>query len=446
MRAQTAAGLQVLEVNHASAGWANINNLHFPPDLRDIYNFYRELALRWQGQIEAFEPWNEADIKEFGGHTGSEMATLQKAAWLGLKAGNPGLTVCQNVFAIHRLATLHDFQDNEAWPYFDTFNLHHYDPLQDYPRLFQEFRSVSAGKPMWVTECNVIVQWKDEKTKEPSEADLRVQSERVTMIYSMDIYEGAQAVFYFMLPHYVEYQRQYGVLHPDLTPRPAFLAVAAAGRLLADARPLGRVQSINSEMHGYLFSAKPDGRQTDILVIWSNTNTTFVLQKPPTACFDHLGRARAVSSNVLKVSRAPLYFELAKGTRPALIAPPKPEKLLTGRPGPVVLQALLPEKDIVLKESAYRLPEGREMIIPVLLYNFGAKTVRGKLKVKTPTRWAAEMAHEVEIEPGERKEVRLLLTHPVADGMTNAGIRITGRFGDGGGSPVLAFRLTSSKK
>jgi hypothetical protein len=28
---------------------------------------------------------------------------------------------------------------------------------------------------MWVTECNVWVKWTDEKTKEPSEADLRVQ-------------------------------------------------------------------------------------------------------------------------------------------------------------------------------------------------------------------------------------------------------------------------------
>jgi hypothetical protein len=446
VRAQTAAGLQVLDVNHISSPWANTNSMHFPPDLRDVYDSCRELARRWQGQIEAFEPWNEADIKEFGGHTGSEMATLQKAAWLGLKAGNPGLTVCQNVFAIHRLATLHDFQDNEAWPYFDTFNLHHYDPFRDYPRLFQEFRSVSAGKPMWVTECNVIVPWQDEKTKEPSEADLRVQSERVTMIYSMDIYEGAQAVFYFMLPHYVEYMRQYGLLRPDLTPRPAFLAAAAAGRLLVDAKPLGRAQSNNQEIHGYLFSAKPDGRPTDVLVIWSDKDTTFALPKPPAACFDHLGRARPVSSNVLKIGRAPQYFELAAGTRPPFAAPPKPAKLLTGHPGPVVLQALLPEKDIVVNESAYTMPEGRSMTIPVFLYNFGAKTVRGKLKVKTPAHWGAQLADKVEIEPGGRKELRLLLTHPETAGMTNEGIRITGHFRDGGGAPVLAFRLTSSRK
>jgi hypothetical protein len=447
VRAQAAAGLQVLDVNHLSAGWANTNSARFPPDLRDIYNFYRELAHRWQGQLAAFEPWNEADIKEFGGHTGSEMATFQKAAWLGLKAGNPGLIVGQNVFAIHRLATLHDFQDNEAWPYFDTFNLHHYEPFEDYPDLYQDFRSVSAGKPLWVTECNVTVQWKgDAKLKEPSEADLRVQSERVPKVYSMAMHEGAQAVFYFMLPHFVESQTQFGVLRPDLTPRPAFLALAAAGRLLADARPLGRVKSTNAEVHGYLFNAKPDGRQTDILVIWSDNEATFALQKPPAACFDHLGRPRSVSGSVLRIGRAPLYIELAKRTCPAMIAPPKSTTLLTGHSGTVVMQALLPDKDIVANQSAYKLAEGREMTVPIFLYNFGEKTVRGRLMVKTPASWGAQMASEVKIEPGERKALTLRLTHPEMSGMTHAGICITGHFENGGGRPVLAFRLTSSKE
>ena len=64
VRAQTAAGLQVLDVNHVSAPWATTNTMHFPPDLRDIYGFYRVLAKRWQGEVAAIEtPWNEADIK-----------------------------------------------------------------------------------------------------------------------------------------------------------------------------------------------------------------------------------------------------------------------------------------------------------------------------------------------------------------------------------------------
>ena len=156
---QAAAGLQVLQVAHTSPSWANTETKRFPLDMRDVYDFYREMARRWRGEVVAFEPWNEADLPLFGGHTGSEMATLQKAAYLGLKAGNPNVIACQNVFAIWRATTVKDFQDNQAWPYFDTFNFHNYQPLKKYPWIFANFRTASAGRPMWVTETSVHVKW-----------------------------------------------------------------------------------------------------------------------------------------------------------------------------------------------------------------------------------------------------------------------------------------------
>lgn len=169
------------------------------------------------------------------------------------------------------------------------------------------------------------------------------------------------------------------------------------------------------------------------------------LPQAPAACFDHIGRTRPVAGRVLKIGRAPQYFELAEGTRPGLIPSPRPEKVLTRRPGTVVLQALLPQSEVVLDESAWRLAEGREMVVPICVYNFGAKAVRGKLQVKTPENWTAEMPRAVEIAPGERKELKLCLTHPPAPG-ANQSIRVTGRFSGDGGAPVLSFRLTSSTR
>ena len=66
-----------------------------------------------------------------------------------------------------------------------------------------------------------------------------MQAERVVKIYALSIHEGSAATFYFILVNYVERQVQFGLLHKDLTPRPGYLALAAVGRLLADARPLG---------------------------------------------------------------------------------------------------------------------------------------------------------------------------------------------------------------
>jgi hypothetical protein len=444
LRAQTDAGLQVLQVNHASPTWANTNGMRFALDLRDVYNSYREIAKRWHGLIEAMEPWNEAEIKEFGGHTGSEMATFQKAAYLGLKAGDPELPVCQNVFAIHRATTLADFNDNKAWPYFDIFDLHHYYPFTEYPKLYHELRKVSGGKPMWVTECNVVVHWQgDEKLKEPSDADLREQSERVAKVYTMSMYEGTRAVFYFMLPDYTERQIQYGVLHKDLTPRPAFVAVAAVGRLLADAVAIGRVKTADELIHGYVFRAKPDGKEADVLVIWADSDETFQLSSEPVACFDHLGRT-IKKSPVLNLTSAPTYVVLADNSRPDLFPPPAPAKLLTGNPVPIVMQALPDQKDVSMNESAYRLPEGREATIPLFVYNFGTESVRGKLSVSLPEKWKAKALPEVEIAPGERKQLALHLKHPAKLKDKIANVRVTGQFGETG-TAVLAFRLTTLK-
>jgi hypothetical protein len=370
------------------------------------------------------------------------MATVQKAAYLGLKAGNSNVIACLNVFAIRRATTLSDFQANEAWPYFDTYNLHHYEPLENYPALYADHRAVSAGKPLWVTECSVRVKWKgDEQLKELDGRDLRLQSERVVKTYAQAIHEGAQTVFYFVLPHYSERQLQYGVLRADLTPRPAFVSVAAAGRLLADARPLGQVQSTNVDVRGFLFRARPDGQEADVLVIWSENETTFELSKPPRASFDHLGRRRESKSTRLTVDRAPIYVMLAKDSRPALVPPPKPAKLLSGKPCALVLQAVLPDEDTVLDQSAHKFQPGVAKTIPIFLYNFGDRNARGKLDVSAPATWKAELPATVEIAPGERKQLTLHLS-AAPEAWTEAAIRITGDFGDAG-KPLLAFRLVA---
>jgi hypothetical protein len=454
VEAQSGAGLQVLEVGHNSPAWANPNGKRFPLDLRDTYNFHRALAQRWRGKVAAFEPWNEADIPMFGGHTGSEMASLQKAAYLGLKAGNLKVIACLNVFALHRLATLRDLRENEAWPYFDTFNLHHYEALDAYPKLYADFRAVSAGKPLWVTECSVPVKWRgDERLQEPTDEDLRLQSERLTMTYAQALHEGAQAVFYFMLPHYVEHQTQFGVLRPDLTPRPAFVALAAAGRLLADAQPLGRLKTGNNSVRAFLFRARPDGRRVDLLVAWSEGETTLELPKPPEACFDHLGRSGEAKGKVLKLGRAPLFVVLAGGTRLPLVPPLKPPKLLPGKPSCVVMQAVLPEETIVLEKSAYKVPAG-QTTIPIFLYNFGGKPARGRLsaslrfesaKPTVPDPWGVQFPAEVEVAPGERKELSLRLTGVRTNGVEAAAIRIAGEFG-GAGKAVLSLNLAPGVK
>jgi hypothetical protein len=447
-QAQAAAALRQLQVNHISPGWANPQARRFPTDLRDAYNFYREIARRWRGVVEAFEPWNEADIKQFGGHPGSEIASMQKAAYLGLKAGNPKLIACQNVFALANRAILDDFQENAAWPYFDTFNLHHYVGLDAYEKLYGQFRSVSAGKPLWVTECSVPVRWSgDEKLKEPSPADLRVQAERVAGVFATALHQGGAPVFYFLFPHYVEGQTQFGIVRPDLTPRPAYVAVAAVGRLLADARPLGRLQSSDAKVRGFMFEARPDGQAREVLVAWATDGAAkLALPTPPAACFDHLGRERTPSGVELALTTAPVFALLPAGTakRLSLTAPPKPAPLLKGKPSPVVLQAIMPEERVLLAQSAYRLDATKPETNSIRVYNFSQREVRGRFKVHAPPGWSVEFPAELRLPAATDSEVKLTVRAHSQVGRTSVDkLTIQGNFGRAG-QPVLALRFKAN--
>ena len=439
-RAQTKAGLQVLQVIHLSPPWANPETKRFPLDLRDGYRFYREMARRWPGQVLAFEPWNEPDIEVFGGHTGAEIASLQKAAWLGLKAGNPRMRVPLAVFALHNQAQLADLNANESWPYFDTFSLHHYEAFENYPKLYADFRTVSAGRPLWTTEAALPVRWSDEATKEPSEADLRLQAERVAKTYACALHEGT-LLFYFLLPHYVEGPTQFGILRPDLTPRPAYVALAAVGRLLAGAQPLGRLAAGESQQ-AFMFRAKPDGRTREVLVLWDAQGTSrLTLPLAPHAVFDHLGRECPTAKD-LDLTSAPLFVLMPKGAHKRLTTAPPPAapKRLKGKPSPIVLQSIWPAEQTDLKRSAYRVRAGKRTIVSAFAYNFSAKPVKGRLSVEAPAGWNVEVADVLDLPANARHDVPLVITVPGRAEGSPAVIRVTGDFG-GAGRALLSLRL-----
>ena len=445
-RIQSSAGLRVLQVHHSSPAWATRTPQHQPPDLRDAYHFMREMARRWKGQVVAFEPWNEADIEVFGGHTGVEMASLQKASYLGLKAGNPGVIVCQNVFALAQPNILADLDANAAWPYFDTFNFHHYCPPENYPNVYAAFRPHSAGKPMWVTEFSSPVRWAGE-AQEPTESDLRFQAERVTKVFAASLHEGPAAAFYFMLPHYCEGETQFGILHKDLTPRPAYLAMAAVGRLLADAHPLGRMPT-TPNMRAYVFRARPDGRERDVMVAWA-TEGEEALELPvaPSALYDHLGRGRTVAQGetktALKIGTTPVWavFDKNAFATMALQSAPRPMRIKTEKPSPIVLQVLASQKKTSQTLSSCEVSSEKPESLHIFAYNFGDRNFAGRFSVTAPAGWTVQFPSHVDLAPGERKELPLTVdSHSGSTALVET-IRIQGDFGDAG-EPVLSVRVT----
>jgi hypothetical protein len=404
MRIEHQEGLKILQVNHISPPWASKDTRNFPQDLRDVYNFYRGLVQRWKGLADAIEPWNEPDIVMFGGQTGCQIASFQKAAYLGFKGGDPDFKVNEAVFAIDRAQTLDEFGANEVYPYFDRYDLHHYVHLDAYPRAYGRHRAVCGGRPMWTTEFNLPVWWADEKTHEPSDSELRVQGYRVGKVFSEALFQRPEKLFYFMFGDYVERHLQYGIVHADFTPRPAYSAFAAVGRFLNGAKPIGKVNLGNDKLMEYAFNTVVDGEPSETLVAWSETYPTKVGFPPGGKLYDYLGREMKPAHKV-KLTPATVFIILPPGGSKSLKIEPPPAKAkwVEGKPCPVVLQ-LIGQGDV--KQSAFQLDPSKTL--KLVAYNFGDKPAHGELTLKGAT--MEDKA--IELKPGGRQERMIQVQGP----------------------------------
>jgi hypothetical protein len=404
-RLQAAEGLKVLQVFHSSPGWATRDGKRFCPDLRDVYRYLRAVSARWKGQVRAWEPWNEGDIDGFGGHSGMELAAWQKAAWWAIKAGDPGAVICHNVFATWNPAIMDDLTANESAVYCDTFNFHHYCGTDGYPALYEHMRRVAAGRPLWVSEAGTHVRWEgDAGEKEPAWGEQVKQARFVTQCLAASLAEGSAATFFFLLPNYAEGQIQFGLTHRDRTPRPGYLALAAAGRLLAGAKPLGRVLPGSAgSLRLAAFRAWPDGQERMVVVAWAaGASAPLPAWVKPQAAWDFLGRPLVPPA---QVGADPVYLVLALDARPEVTPLPETKRTET-RPCPLVLQPLLPKDRLNLGRSSWRLEVGKPSALPVWAYNFGDAPLKATVAAKAdPALTITPASREVELAPGERVEL-----------------------------------------
>lgn len=464
---QHAAGLKVLQVFHDTPPWACETPAaggRFAPDLRHVFEFARALAGRFKGRVAAWEPWNEANIATFGGHTVDQMCAWQKAAWLGFKAGDPDVIVGWNATAaVPTPAHTEGVLANETWPYFDTYNIHTYDWSHAYAGLWSPARAAASGRPLWITEADRGTPhlkqgpWFDQDPRLE-----RLKAEWIAQSYAASLFAGSRRHFHFILGHYHEPNGvQFGLLRLDLTPRPAYVALAAVGRCLAGARVLGRWRP-SPDVHVYAFRAWPDGQERDVLVAWAEKEAdwdgrgqTRAAWQPPVNlavvdAVDHLGRAldRGVPATL---GSAPVFLILPAGQAALLPLEPPPRlaPFQPGAPSPVVLQLAWPRDATVRVEDlpwseghACAVQPGRALELPLHAYNFAAAAVPGRIQVeRQPADWETELPAPVfEIEPGGRRMLRAVMRVPTETKAREGWLQLRADCGQWG-RPVLAIRF-----
>lgn len=471
---QAKHGLKILQVFHGTPPWAVEKGEtpgRYPADLRHAYRFCREMAQRYRGRVQAWEPWNEANVASFGGHTADEMCTYQKAAYLGFKAGDPDVIVCWNVSTatptmLHTRLVL----ANETWPYFDTYNTHTYDWPDSYERLWKPVHEAACGRPIWVTESDRGLQYVGpEPWCELSREGERQKAEFMAQSYASSLFAGADRHFHFILGHYYEASKvQFGLLRLDQTPRPSYVALAAIGRFLAGAECLGRWPLTSQpNAHIYAFSARPDGKDRDVLVAWAErpgdwpqrgkTTVEWALPKSIAVAgvYDYLGRS--LDSKVPeRLGSAPVFVLLRAGDASELPLEPPPHRSerRSGEICPVVLQLHMPRSTSVNVEQIpwasdyeHRVEPETETVLPFYAYNFSDEPVSGRISVDhAPEGWTLEpKAWNVTLEAMGRRALPCRFSMPKREPAKDAEswIRLRGDFGKAG-RPVLVFRLIST--
>jgi hypothetical protein len=470
---QVSYGLKVLQVFHSTPDWAwdtKLDGEHpsgrFARDLRDVYRFCEAMAERFKGRVLAWEPWNEANVSTFGGHTIDEMCSFQKAAYLGFKAGDPSVTVCWNVYTTaptprHTQGLL----DNEEWSYFDTYNIHTYDWAHDYERLWAPALLAACSKPIWVTEADRGLKFVDpEPWCELSREDEIRKAHYIAQSFASSFYAGSVRHFYFILGNYYEKSNgvQFGLLRKDMTPRPAYVALAAVGRLLAGAKCLGQWTIPESEdAYVIAFRARPDGLERDLLVAWAEkkvdwpqrdkTKVPFSLPKSwqPERIFDYLGRR--LDEMPVELSGEALFIVLPAGqTDKVKLATIARSKKREDNVCPIVLQIQMPHSASMKIEPLpwsqgyeYQIEPDKPYNLLMYAYNFSKETAKGTIRVAgKPSGWALDKeTWNISVDSMQREPFEASLTIPAGQGGT---LKLSGDFGPSG-KPVLAFRLHGRK-
>ena len=252
-----------------------------PQDPAPLGAFLRMLALRYRGQVQAYEPWNEPNLaREWGsGRLWPDgpraFVHLQQAAYAGLRAGDPGALVvlpplapsgvggctgCDRSQALDDrlyLELVYQVDDGAVKDAFDVLGVHAFglnNPPDDwtdvqtvpgtdfkgepsfYFKRFTQLREVMLAhgddKPMWMTEvgwssCRVAVPGY-EYCRDNSEADqARYLAEALRMLTSYPYVTNVfvwNLNFQMVVPESDE-KWGYGIVRPDGRPRPAYVAL-----------------------------------------------------------------------------------------------------------------------------------------------------------------------------------------------------------------------------
>lgn len=410
------AGVRVYQIFHDSPGWTHPDNkaTRNPADLRDVYTFTKRVAEHYKGRVGAWEVWNEPDIG-FWPDLGDTFAGVQKAAYLGFKAGDPELPVLMASFCRGVCSFDENLLESGIKDYFDIFNWHIYAAPETYPGTLGKYLELlrkygCADRPVWLSEAGIRLV-ATEPGGELNPADERKQAEFVPKSFAYTLAAGTDKHFFFVYPYYLENGVQFGALRKDLSPRPGFIAIAAAADLLGEAKYLGQYKLADATALAF------DSGRGNVLVVWGAKPQTVELAAPKGAAVaDLFGRqkASAVDGKLkVEVGPTPQYvLGLDDSIRGNLSGAVRPEgRLPANTPCPVIVRGQAQVAQIDKNRNCY-LVAGEPFKYTVEVCNLTeAGGANGEVSLEVPEGWTCEpKSAPISLEPMGRAVVEFALS------------------------------------
>ena len=451
--------------------WADTVRGKMPRDLAAFHGFCRATAETFADRTRNWEVFNEQDACG-AAEPVWDYAAAQKAAYLGLKAGNPGCTVLPGAVCMNARGLYDEgMAANDLACYGDAFNLHIYLSPAAFPAAFDDLHSFMAkagiaGREVWITENGMDL----EGPAAEADADhpgIREHS-RVQAMLQAEYYPKAQIAmmmggisrgyfFFFGALNERDGVKSWGTFRRDGTPKPVCAAMAATIRELGGAELLGEVD-LGKGLRGYLFSRR-DGLRT--LSFWRESpvdtgkgrmadtdiaETAFELRGCRGECLltDLFGaservRAEAGRPLALSATRYPSFLRGDIDLPVRKAAHPKGCRGATPAPDGTDLSVVF---RVDLDKDDFRITRGKtlaEMVPPEGRLTVQAWNLSDTAKTGTVVAAGCGLSGippEVVLPPFGKAEFPALLTMP--PGTAEAELRLTGVF-NGKGTTALAM-------
>ncbi|MHB1001215.1 MAG: hypothetical protein ACYC27_18385 [Armatimonadota bacterium] len=449
-------GVQVFQVWHSTPEWTHPANTktYFPDDLRDVYRFTKSASQHFSKQVAAWEPWNEPDI-DFWPDLGDRLAGYAKAAYLGLKDGNPKAMLIQSSLCVGVTPFAENLYESGLGDYFEVFNWHIYTLPSAYPGLLASYRELLSkykidGRPSWLTEAGIRIPAKDiDGQKLLDSPDQRDQCRFIPRSVVMSLVAGNDRHFFFVLPDYLENGVQFGSLKPDLTPYPGFLALSASANILGSSNYLGEYKAGSDDLSVHVFTSSKE----NIAVIWADKEMVIKLptEKVSVKKLDIFGAETVVpvKAGTISVKAGPDAVYLT-GIGNSI------KKHLTGKPVPRgKMPELNPSKVVVvghtdlpinkvsnsyMVESDTVTGKVKPFDFDVEVYNFNdTLPAEGTVNIELPTGWTTDNpSRKVVLEPMGRAELKFSII-PGSFSLDRTKVKITADYGNEKVSPSVSY-------